>query len=152
MTEKSLNIRPNPTPGWALMDTMDFGWPWCVSVDSSGVAHVSLWWGRWEWGGCGMWDREDMRNLCTCPSKRKKERKTMKYGKILVKIIYSNAECSNRGNGEFYVIDWDPTLISCPTDPLENFKGLHIIWYRYSLLPLEQENQKARLSFFLSIF
>lgn len=36
---------------------------------------------------------------------RKKERKTMKYGKILVKIIYSNAECSNRGNGEFYVID-----------------------------------------------
>ena len=32
---------------------------------------------------------------------KKKERKTMKYSKILVKIIYANEGCSNRGNGEF---------------------------------------------------
>ena len=43
----SLHVYPNPLniqhQEWALVDTMDFGWLWCVCVGSSVETNVPLW-------------------------------------------------------------------------------------------------------------
>lgn len=46
----SLYICPNHQE-WTLIEPVDSGRLWCVSVGSSGVRNVPLWWGCWEWGG-----------------------------------------------------------------------------------------------------